>query len=121
MLVAPQIVPFSFGEKALLWGSQAQTTCYVAEGDTPIQISWVFHGSDIPTKAQEGIQTTKFGQRSSIVLVDPVEFSGNFTCSAKNAAGTTNYTAELIVQSSSNSKSFRKDIMLLCCYCAEIV
>ncbi|ODN02698.1 Hemicentin-1 [Orchesella cincta] len=98
--VSPRILPFSFGDKdePLLWGTQAQATCYVAEGDTPLQISWAFHGSDISAQAQKGIQTTKFGQRSSIILIDPVEFSANFTCSAKNAAGTANYTAELIVQ-----------------------
>jgi hypothetical protein len=89
---------FSFGNEPLLWGSQAQTTCLVSEGDIPIQITWAFHGNDVTTNNQKGITTTKFGHRSSILQIDPVEFSANFTCMAKNQAGSVNYTAELIVQ-----------------------
>jgi hypothetical protein len=74
--------------------------CVVPEGDLPMHITWTFHGTDVTTHTQKGISTTKFGHRSSILLIDPVEYSGNFTCSAKNLAGTVNYTAELLVQSS---------------------
>jgi len=78
-----------------------QAMCVVPEGDLPIHITWTFHGDDVATtNSQKGITTTKFGHRSSILLIDPVESSGNFTCSAKNSAGVVNYTAELLVQSS---------------------
>jgi hypothetical protein len=72
--------------------------CIVPEGDAP-HISWSFQGSDVTTHTHKGISTTKFGQRSSILVIDPVEFSLNVTCTAKNSAGTVNYTTELVVQS----------------------
>ncbi len=73
--------------------------CQVPEGDTPLHISWTFHGNDVTTHTQKGMTTTKFGHRSSILLIDPVTDAGNVTCSVRNAAGSVNYSAELIVQS----------------------
>jgi hypothetical protein len=72
--------------------------CVVPEGDAP-QIEWTFKGTDVTTHIQKGISTTKVGHRSSILIIDPVEFSLNVTCTAKNSAGTVNYTTELVVQS----------------------
>lgn len=106
-------MPFSFGDEPLMWGTSAQASCYVVEGDLPLQITWTFHGPDVTTHTQKGIQTSKFGQRSSIILIDPVEFSGNFTCSAKNVAGSNNFTTDLIVQSVLLFSSFRANAVAI--------
>ena len=77
----------------------------VAQGDTPIQISWVFHGQDSSKTSQNGITVVKNGPRSSSLIIESLtsEHTGNYTCSAKNAAGSANQTAEIIVTGISNT------------------
>lgn len=95
----PKIVAFSFGEEELRAGSPAQVQCFVIEGDTPIQISWTFQGDTMTSRSQSGVSTMKLGQKSSVLMIESVtsEHAGNYTCTARNAAGVTNYTAELVV------------------------
>ena len=94
---------FSFGPTPLHSGSLAQVTCIVNEGDTPLQITWAFHGNSA-SATPAGVQTSKFGTKSSILMIESVtsEHSGNYTCTARNHAGVANYTAELIVNGTYN-------------------
>lgn len=81
-------------------GNMGQLQCIVTEGDTPLQITWTFHGTtDTSTNSQSGVSTMKLGQKSSVLMIESVtsEHTGNYTCTARNAAGVANYTAELIV------------------------
>ena len=98
--VPPVILPFRFTEESYMnEGNMAQVNCIVPEGDTPLQITWAFHGLDTSPKSQSGVSTMKLGQKSSVLMIDSVtsEHSGNYTCTARNSAGVNNYTAELIV------------------------
>lgn len=92
--VLPKIIPFDFGTKPIYAGQAAQITCFVSEGDQPLELLWSFNGSIVTDK--EGIQTNKFG-RTSTLLIDPTSANhiGNYTCIANNAAGAVNYTAIL--------------------------
>lgn len=94
-IVAPRIIPFSFGESPIFAGQTAQVTCTVSEGDAPLGISWTFHGPQ--EMSQLGITTTKVGMKTSLLLIDYASshHRGSYTCTAKNPAGSTNYSTLL--------------------------
>ena len=100
--VAPVIGPFSFGDHEYTLGMSAQINCIVIEGDLPVDISWTFHG---PSSAMAGVETMKFGSRSSVLNIDSVgaDHAGNYTCIARNSAAVRNYTAALSVYGSRSS------------------
>ena len=93
----PRIVPFDFGDEPFTSGISAHTVCAASEGDLPMEINWAFHGQ--PHSSMMGISTSKIGARSNVLQIESVAaaHSGNYTCTARNAAGTRNYTATLIV------------------------
>ena len=66
-------------------------------GDTPLEITWSFQGG--PLGSHQGMKTTVIGSRTSVLLVEPVipGNRGEYTCTARNAAGIANYTASLQV------------------------
>lgn len=75
----------------------AQVSCIVRKGDEPLSISWSFHGASISSHL--GIMTSPIGSRGSMLLISSVghKHRGNYTCSAKNSAGTESQTVELKV------------------------
>jgi len=93
-LVLPKLVPFSFDEP-MYSGDAAQVTCLVASGDQPLEISWLFENESV--SVLPGVTITKVGSKTSLLLIDPVRglHRGNFTCTASNHAGSSNYTAAL--------------------------
>lgn len=103
--VPPKIVPFSFGDEPFTSGDSAHTVCAAAEGDLPMDINWVFHGQ--PYSSMMGITTTKVGPRSNMLQIESVAaaHSGNYTCTARNGAGTRNYTAVLVVFGTNRPKN----------------
>lgn len=94
--VAPYIVPFE-ADGSVFAGESVQLTCHVSKGDTPIDISWNFHGREMSSHL--GIATTKMGDRSSYLSISSATagHSGNYTCKAKNKAGFVSYTTSLHV------------------------
>jgi len=72
--------------------------CHVSKGDMPIQIQWFQNGE--PTASNTGITVQKLGQRSSVLTISNVraEHRGVFMCSAKNNAGTSNFTVQVHVK-----------------------
>uniref|UniRef100_A0A182K8V3 Ig-like domain-containing protein n=1 Tax=Anopheles christyi TaxID=43041 RepID=A0A182K8V3_9DIPT len=97
VIVVPIILPFEFGEEAFDSGSTASVSCIVTKGDTPIDISWMFNGRRITL--DEGILITKGGGKISMLSIESVHsrHAGNYTCSAKNKAGSVQHTADLQV------------------------
>lgn len=95
--VAPKILPFNFGEEDYTSGMSAQLQCIVTEGDLPVDIRWTTLGTT--HSALLGITVTKIGSKSSILQIDSVDAShtGNYTCTARNAAGQASYSAQLTV------------------------
>lgn len=94
--VAPYIVPFE-ADGSVFAGESVQLTCHVSKGDSPINISWNFHGRDMSSHL--GMSTTKMGERTSFLTISSVTatHSGNYTCIAKNKAGQISYTTSLNV------------------------
>ena len=78
-------------------GSFVQLSCIVITGDEPLTISWTFHGQDISSDL--GIMTTAIGTRGSMLIISSVghRHSGEYTCTAKNEAGSKSETALLKV------------------------
>jgi len=101
--VPPKVsISSSFGDDPLQAGDLAQLQCTVAQGDTPVQITWSFQGFDASLNTQHGIQIKKFGHRSSILMIESVsaENSGVYVCTGSNHAGIANYTVSLKINGS---------------------
>lgn len=95
--MAPQILPFSFGEESVNAGDVTSVTCTVVKGDSPMSIAWYFNNTEVNT--DQGIMVYKAGARVSTLSVESAraEHSGAYTCIARNAAGAANHTAYLHV------------------------
>ena len=66
-------------------------------GDEPLSISWSFHGQGISSDL--GILISPIGSRGSMLIISSVghRHSGEFTCTARNEAGSKSETAMLKV------------------------
>lgn len=95
LLVLPQILPFDFGHRPMSSGEAAQVTCLVSTGDRPLNITWKFRNRE--ASSFPGVTVTEVGQKASLLIIDPVSsmHAGNYTCSARNVAGTASYQATL--------------------------
>lgn len=93
--MVPIIHPFDFGEEAYDSGSTVSVSCIVTKGDTPIDISWLFNGRRLTTN--DGVLITKSGQKMSILLIESAHsrHAGNYTCHARNGAGSVEQTSTL--------------------------
>lgn len=97
-LVAPQIVPFEFGNEATNPGDSIGIQCMANKGDLPMEIRWVLNTSPL-ISGENGITILKLNQRTSSLNINSVEgmHRGMFKCLATNKAGTAEYFAELQV------------------------
>lgn len=100
--VAPQIVPFDFGSDLFInTGDMTSLQCTVSKGDFPIEISWTLGTSDVGKI--EGIAVSQVNKRINTLSIESVEarHAGNYTCTARNPAGTDSFTATLNVNGTS--------------------
>uniref|UniRef100_A0A182QBV3 Down syndrome cell adhesion molecule n=1 Tax=Anopheles farauti TaxID=69004 RepID=A0A182QBV3_9DIPT len=97
VIVPPILLPFEFGEDPSDIHSTTTVSCAVAKGDVPIEINWMFNGSNI--FSNDGITITKSGQKMSLLYIESVQarHAGNYTCVARNKAGFVEHTSELKV------------------------
>lgn len=72
-------------------------TCTVHKGDIPLQISWTHNSHNITPSA--GVAVSRTSRRNSQLSIDSVQAShaGEYTCQAKNKAGTAAFSAVLNV------------------------
>ena len=85
-------------EAALRVGQDATLLCSAYKGDTPLTLVWTVDGA--PVAGRPGVQVLPAGARSSLLTVPAVaaEHSGEYTCTASNAAGTVTHSARLDVR-----------------------
>ncbi|XP_044270324.1 Down syndrome cell adhesion molecule-like protein Dscam2 isoform X46 [Tribolium madens] len=97
VMVAPQILHFDFGGEPVNSGDLASLTCSVFKGDLPVNISW-YHDNKM-VRDSDGILVSTAGRKISTLSIDLVQaqHAGTYTCLAQNRAGTTSYSADLLV------------------------
>lgn len=95
--VLPQILPFEFGEEAVNYGELTSLTCSISKGDLPIEIAWLHN--NIAIENTELISIVKVNRKISTLSIDSARasHSGNYTCLARNLAGSATYTTTLYV------------------------
>lgn len=78
-------------------GQFVQVTCSVSDGDLPLTLEWYHNGKSLEDYAE--VTTSKIGKRTSVLVIESVSHgnAGNYTCLARNDAGSTSYIAELHV------------------------
>ncbi|KAI4496436.1 hypothetical protein M0804_000246 [Polistes exclamans] len=97
--VAPQIIPFDFGDEPANWGELVSVTCSITKGDQPLDISWAFNGTPIDTSRGSDVVIGSTNRKNSVLTIESVaaRHAGEYTCSASNRAGATSHTALLTV------------------------
>ena len=97
-------MPLTFGRDVVDQGDFAQLSCIAMKGDEPLTLSWTFHGGQ--SGADPGIVTSPIGSRGSMLVISSVgrDHNGNYTCNARNEAGSASQTAVLRVNGSSQGE-----------------
>ncbi|XP_066145690.1 cell adhesion molecule Dscam1 isoform X36 [Euwallacea fornicatus] len=97
VMVAPQILPFGFGEESVNSGDPASLNCLVYKGDLPLNISWLHNNSTI--HQEFGITLIPTGKKGSSLTIDSVsaDHAGEYSCIALNRAGFDRHSAVLNV------------------------
>lgn len=96
--MAPQILPFSFGDDPLNSDDVAAVQCMSLKGDLPIIISWFLNNEPITT-IENGISVVMTSSRINQLTIESVtaHHRGIFKCIAQNKGGYAEYSAELRV------------------------
>ena len=97
ILEPPEILSFSFGNKAVNEGERRQLLCTVVSGDEPLSMKWSLQGQDLSPGPD--LTTTQLGTHTSILMLSSVNYrhTGTYTCFVSNPAGMTSHSAELVV------------------------
>lgn len=98
VLVAPQILPFTFGDEPLNAEDVAAVQCMPLKGDLPIEIKWFLNDREITT-VENGITVVMTSARINQLTIESVRANhrGIYKCRAENRAGATEFEAELRV------------------------
>ena len=105
-LAPPTIMPFLFPNKLLNEGMRSAVSCQILEGSLPITFHWDKDGQKLLQDnnvesifSLEGIVVRNNDEYSSTLIIDRLKYehSGNYTCLASNAAGSSQHSAELTV------------------------
>ncbi|KAG1677263.1 Down syndrome cell adhesion molecule-like protein Dscam2 [Nymphon striatum] len=82
----PVIMPLS-PSAVFKSGGRLNLHCFVSEGDPPIKFSWLLNGLTLPHSLDLTIANTGFSSSLTGMNVNRAHF-GNYSCHAKNKAGT---------------------------------
>lgn len=100
----PKISPFSFGDEPLNFGATISISCIITEGDLPLTVLWQHNGQNLTDEQNDmgDIFFTTRGQRIHMLIIESVKarHMGNFSCTATNRAGRTDFTSNLVVKGS---------------------
>lgn len=80
--------------------------CIASKGDLPIKITWLHNG--IRLEEDEGLHIIKTSTRISTLNFEYVQANhrGNYTCVARNLAGTVDYTTTFNINGAFPLKHF---------------
>lgn len=107
MTVAPQILPFTFGDEPANWGDLMSVTCSVVKGDLPIDITWAFNNKLLKDQQDLDVVVASTNKKNSVLSIESVSAKhvGNYSCLATNRAGTAAYSANLAVNGTASPRN----------------
>ena len=114
-IVLPQILPFNFGDDQINLHDAVSATCTVTKGDLPLDIWWMLSEIDSPSEQKlstnDGLGITRAGNKLSVLNIESVKgrHRGNYTCYARNKAGTVQFSTQLAINGDSISKYLSND------------
>src|SRR5277367_4686044 len=90
-------MPFAFQDDLLREGMRARLQCVLTDGDPKMEIKWTKDGR--PISESLGIVIRKLDDFSSTLMIPIItpRHNGNYTCTATNAARSSQHTAVLNV------------------------
>lgn len=99
VIVAPLISPFAAAPN-LREGMRSMLTCSVLDGDPPFTFTWLKDDVPIEMGSTPNVNIAASNKFSSTLFINKVSYqdNGNFTCSVKNTAASTNYTINMLVK-----------------------
>ncbi|XP_049514071.1 hemicentin-1 [Dermacentor silvarum] len=104
---APKINEFKFPAN-LSPGDTVAVICVIKKGSAgPFELSWQKDGRPLEPTASLAVTSQKGGPVSTLTIVDvSARDSGNYTCVARNSAGSDRYSAHLAVTASPKLREF---------------
>lgn len=107
LIVAPKVLPFSFGTEPQYLGESTTVQCSISTGDMPLKFMWMLNGK--PLRNIQGVNIGSFGKKSSVISIDSLDehHAGNYTCIVKNKAGVSSFRSELIVKGTSMPNCYK--------------
>ncbi|KAK9680795.1 hypothetical protein QE152_g38810 [Popillia japonica] len=95
--VLPKLLPFNFGDEAAHLGESTTVQCSLALGDLPVNFTWFLNNENV--NANYGVNIGMFGKKTSVLSIESLDaqHAGNYTCIARNAAGSSSHSSELKV------------------------
>lgn len=93
----PPKISVLFDDEPVSLGDSVTAQCTIASGDLPIDTEWLFNSK--PINSYFGVATSKLGKRVNVLTIESIhaKHAGNYTCQAKNRAGTIAHAIVLIV------------------------
>ncbi|XP_070509703.1 cell adhesion molecule Dscam1 isoform X3 [Chironomus tepperi] len=97
VLVPPRIMPIQSMTNMLREGMRAAISCQILEGDLPVSFRWERNNKQILGTGNEIIR--RLDEYSTSLVIERIssEYSGNYTCTASNVAGSEKFTVPLTV------------------------
>ncbi len=122
LTVPPQIMPFVFGDEPTNYGESTAVQCMVSKGDLPLTIQWSLNGEPITSESDQ-ITVVKMSPRLSSLSIESINHRhrGVYKCKSSNKAGTTEYTANLIVNGRFSSLTFKLKIRIIRCFTIQFL
>lgn len=81
-------------------GERVGLQCVISKGDAPLNIRWLKDNQELASYGSDGgLLLRSFDQFTSVLTIERLarDHGGNYTCIARNAAASAQYTAQLQV------------------------
>ncbi|EGI61628.1 Down syndrome cell adhesion molecule-like protein [Acromyrmex echinatior] len=97
VMVPPIVQEFAFTKLPMNAGEFANLQCIVSSGDLPLNIRWSYPGEEMG--GSSGVLAKKVADRVSMLMISVItaRHTGEYVCTAENAAGTASHSTVLTV------------------------
>ncbi|CAB3363290.1 Hypothetical predicted protein [Cloeon dipterum] len=107
VMVPPEILPFTLGERPRSAGQSFSVHCSVVEGSPPVRVRWTLN--DQPLVSVRHMKVMSLGDSGSVLAVERLdtEHVGFLTCIAENHVGSAEHSAFLNVSGKQQQRHTR--------------